>query len=334
MPWAEGAFWIPPPPPRQGDARGGADARSSAEVCLSWQKVQGREANRRRHRLTEPTTKALCQTPPPPLPPVLCSGQTRPAEVRRDPPRGCGRRPRGQGNQVLRAAGPFATGRRPVPVRGEGQGPCGGLGGCGAPRVCRGPSEGGLWVYFGAQGGHDDGNVPRSTSPPPPAVPALFSPAVGAQLQPLTPPPPPGPTHLNRAKLFRSKHQRLKHAAARRSLPQHAAACHSMPQPATACRSMPQPATACHSMLQHAAACHSMPQHATACHSMPQHTENWVGNFFWGTIGPKYQFHPCAVICQRWTVLQWSNGASAIERTLFYFLAVAICNNAGRGRST
>ena len=47
--------------PRQGDVRGGADA------CLSWQKVQGREANRRRHRLTEPTTKALCQPPPPPL---------------------------------------------------------------------------------------------------------------------------------------------------------------------------------------------------------------------------------------------------------------------------
>ena len=28
------------------------------------QKVHGREANRRRRRLTEPTTKALCQTPP------------------------------------------------------------------------------------------------------------------------------------------------------------------------------------------------------------------------------------------------------------------------------
>ena len=51
-----------PPPQRQGDARGSADTRSSAEACLSWQKVQGREANRRRHRLTEPTTKALCQT--------------------------------------------------------------------------------------------------------------------------------------------------------------------------------------------------------------------------------------------------------------------------------
>ena len=42
----------PPPPPRN--------------ACVSWQKVQGREANRRRHRLTEPTTKALCQPPPPP----------------------------------------------------------------------------------------------------------------------------------------------------------------------------------------------------------------------------------------------------------------------------
>ena len=57
-------------PPRKVDARGSADARcsadarSSADACLSWQKVQGREANRRRHRLTEPTTKALCQTPP------------------------------------------------------------------------------------------------------------------------------------------------------------------------------------------------------------------------------------------------------------------------------
>ena len=61
-PWAEVAFWIPPP--RQGDARGSADARSSVDACLSWQKVQRREASRRRHRLTEPTTKALCQTPP------------------------------------------------------------------------------------------------------------------------------------------------------------------------------------------------------------------------------------------------------------------------------
>ena len=30
------------------------------------EKVQRREANRRRHRLTEPTPKALCQAPPPP----------------------------------------------------------------------------------------------------------------------------------------------------------------------------------------------------------------------------------------------------------------------------
>ena len=47
-------------PPRKGDARSSADAR------LSWQKVQRQETNRRRHRLTEPTTKALCQPPPPP----------------------------------------------------------------------------------------------------------------------------------------------------------------------------------------------------------------------------------------------------------------------------
>ena len=33
-PWAEVAFWIPPPP-TQGDARGSADARSSADACLS-----------------------------------------------------------------------------------------------------------------------------------------------------------------------------------------------------------------------------------------------------------------------------------------------------------
>ena len=56
----------PAPPPRQGDACGSADARSSADAGLSQQKVQRREANRRRHRLTEPTTKALCQAPPTP----------------------------------------------------------------------------------------------------------------------------------------------------------------------------------------------------------------------------------------------------------------------------
>ena len=59
-------------PPRRVDARGSADARSSADACLSWQKVQGREANRRRHRLTKPTTKTLCQTPPPPSLSVAC----------------------------------------------------------------------------------------------------------------------------------------------------------------------------------------------------------------------------------------------------------------------
>ena len=61
-------------PPRQGDARGSADARSSADACLSWQKVHRREANRRRHRLTQPTTKALCQPPPPRLPALLGGG--------------------------------------------------------------------------------------------------------------------------------------------------------------------------------------------------------------------------------------------------------------------
>ena len=57
---------VPPPfpglhsgfPPRQvdarssADARGSADAHGSADACLSLQKVQGREANRRRHWLT------------------------------------------------------------------------------------------------------------------------------------------------------------------------------------------------------------------------------------------------------------------------------------------
>ena len=63
-------------PPRKVDARGSADARSSTDACLSQQKVQRREADRRRYRLTEPTTKALCQTPtplhfyPPPSPKV------------------------------------------------------------------------------------------------------------------------------------------------------------------------------------------------------------------------------------------------------------------------
>ena len=32
---------------------------------MSWQKVQRREANRRRSGLTKPTPKALCQPPPP-----------------------------------------------------------------------------------------------------------------------------------------------------------------------------------------------------------------------------------------------------------------------------
>ena len=47
--------------------RGGrVPVASSTDACSSWQKVQGREANRRCHRLTEPTIKALCQPPPPP----------------------------------------------------------------------------------------------------------------------------------------------------------------------------------------------------------------------------------------------------------------------------
>ena len=67
-----------------------------------------------------------------------------------------------------------------------------------------------------------------------------------------------------------------------------------------------------HQQLKHAAACRSMPQHLflgpvgggfEACHSMPQHTGNWVGTFLGGNIGPNYQSYPCAVVCQRWTVL-------------------------------
>ena len=45
-------------PPRQVDARSSADARSNADACLSL--AEGRR------RLTEPTTKALCQPPPRP----------------------------------------------------------------------------------------------------------------------------------------------------------------------------------------------------------------------------------------------------------------------------
>ena len=58
--------------------------------------------------------------------------------------------------------------------------------------------------------------------------------------------------------------------------------------------------------------CRSAPQHLVlgpvgagfeACHSMLQHTENCAGVFFGKNIGSKYQSPPCAVICQRWTVL-------------------------------
>ena len=54
--------------PRRVDVGGSADARSGTDAGLLWQKVQRREANRRRHRLTEPT-KALSPYNPPPPPP-------------------------------------------------------------------------------------------------------------------------------------------------------------------------------------------------------------------------------------------------------------------------
>ena len=80
------------PPQGQGDAYGSADARSTADACLSWQKVQGREANRRCHRLTEPTPKALCQPRPPPPQGASCQqlvgggGSWRPEPRGRPPP--------------------------------------------------------------------------------------------------------------------------------------------------------------------------------------------------------------------------------------------------------
>ena len=57
--WAEVAFWIPPPP-------GSADARSSTDARLSWQKVQGREANRRRPQANRANHQGLVPTPPSP----------------------------------------------------------------------------------------------------------------------------------------------------------------------------------------------------------------------------------------------------------------------------
>ena len=59
--------------PRKWGGGGGADEGGTGPWAegtphrrtLSQQKVQGREANRRRHRLTELTTKALRQPPPP-----------------------------------------------------------------------------------------------------------------------------------------------------------------------------------------------------------------------------------------------------------------------------
>ena len=71
------------PPQGQGNARGSTDARSSADACLSWQKVQGREANRRRHRLTEPTPKALCQPPPPHHKRIISASGPAPAAAMR-----------------------------------------------------------------------------------------------------------------------------------------------------------------------------------------------------------------------------------------------------------
>ena len=58
-------------------------------------RVQGREANRRRHRLIEPTTKALCQTPPvyviPPVRSCATFGRQVPAACHAEagPPAAC-----------------------------------------------------------------------------------------------------------------------------------------------------------------------------------------------------------------------------------------------------
>ena len=61
----------PPPPPNPGRWMPAAARRPACH----GRRFKGREANRRRHRPTEPTTKALCQTPPaqaisPPCPDV------------------------------------------------------------------------------------------------------------------------------------------------------------------------------------------------------------------------------------------------------------------------
>ena len=91
-----------------------------------------------------------------------------------------------------------------------------------------------------------------------------------------------------------------------------------------------------HQRLKHAAACRStcfwdllvgVLKHAAACCI----TLGW--DFFWGKYRTRISIYPFAVDRQRWTVLQWLNGASVIERTLVPFLGVAICNNPGRGRS-
>ena len=142
---------LPPPfskealPPRQGDAR------SSTDACLSWQKVQGREANRRRHRLTEPTTKALCQPPRPPCGRTLMRVRWQTPGARPDVPavgrlvgcvrgspsvpivsgvlRGC----QGQSSPVTTRV-PLVPGRAAV---GHTDRPCRGVGGgAGHERVC------------------------------------------------------------------------------------------------------------------------------------------------------------------------------------------------------
>ena len=84
-------------PPRQGDVRGSADARSSADACLSKQKVQRREANRRRHRPTEPTTRAVCH--PPPLPPAH-AGPTKTPEQQVMEPNGQAQLAEGSGSDT------------------------------------------------------------------------------------------------------------------------------------------------------------------------------------------------------------------------------------------
>ena len=62
-------------------------------------------------------------------------------------------------------------------------------------------------------------------------------------------------------------------------------------------------------------------KHAAACRST---LKFGLGLFETENIRPKYQSHSCAVVCQRWPVLQWLNGASVIERSLVQFQGLAI----------